>query len=457
MNYRSRSAFKLIEINEKYRLLRPGLTVLDVGSAPGGWSQVISDEVRSDKKNPSCVAVDILPMDPVSGVKFVHGDMNKQEVHDRILEVNKYQKFDLICSDICPEFTGVKFTDHVNLIKLNEITIDFGSKVLKRNGNFVIKTFEGTLQKKFQEGFRKYFKNIHRFKPSSSRSESSELYLVCLGYLENEELKKEAEAISKMSKEEYLEQEKNNALKEYRLAKLNEMTLLEDLDKMKEEIIKKFKIDPETVKVDPKEEEELKKIIEEENEKLHNELYGSAYKPIKAKTFNEFIKDFEKKMKENDDKIRKTMEKEKFDPVEIEEFFQEDVNQQHMKDIANEKMKEAEYIYDKIDQLKTKIEEEDIESVLRDDDEPNKILSKYKRWENILKDVEERHKDSMNDQSEGYTERDKMYHDLGTEEHRYFAGISNLRKKLRKSIDIKSHNIKENEDIFWQKRNRGDK
>lgn len=387
LEYRSRAAFKLIEIHEKYKLLRPGQKVLDVGSAPGGWSQVIAEYTKSTDRNPLAVAVDILDMEDVPGVHFIRGDMTKQDVQDEILNKNNYEKFDLVLSDMCPEFTGTKAADHVNLIQLNETTIDFASKVLKRNGNFVMKTFEGTLQRKLQERIKKYFNKIHRFKPASSRSDSSELFLVCIGYLENEELKKEAEEITKLSPEEFFEKEKTAALKQYKLAKLNELTLLEDLDKMKEEIKAKFKIDPDKIKIDEKEEEELKKTIAEENEILRDELYGRAYKLYKGQSFSKFVEEYQAEMESLDVKLREILKKDKVEMEEYEEFFKQDVDKKHLDEITKNAIQEVDYYQKQIDALSKQITEEEAQELLRMDGKENEILAKYKKWEKIIEDV----------------------------------------------------------------------
>jgi 23S rRNA (uridine2552-2'-O)-methyltransferase len=394
LDYRSRASFKLIEIHQKYKLLRPGQKVLDVGSSPGGWSQIISEYTKSNSKSPNVVAVDILRMEPIEGVHFIQGDMNKGDVMDSIMQKNNYEKFDLILSDICPEFTGQKASDHYNLIRLNEVTTEFAKKVLKRNGNYVMKTFEGTLQRKLQEGIKKYFNRITRFKPSSSRSDSSEIYLVCLGYLENEELKKEADNLQKMKPEEYFENQKTEALKEYRLMKLNELTLLEDLDKFREEIIKKFKIDPEKTKLDPKEEEELTKHIHEENEKMRLELYGRAYKPIKETSISQFVDNYQKEMKEYDEKIKEFLKKDSTSFEEYEEFFNEDVNVKHQEELASNTLKDLDYISQKIMELDNRIQNEEDEDILRGDGKENELLLKYRRWESLLNQVkQEKNKD----------------------------------------------------------------
>jgi 23S rRNA (uridine2552-2'-O)-methyltransferase len=393
LDYRSRAAFKLIEINQKYKLLRPGQKVLDVGSAPGGWSQVIAELTKSSPKKPSAVAVDILRMEQVEGVHFIQGDMNKQQVQDAILEKNNYEKFDLVLSDMCPEFTGTKATDHANLILLNQVTIDFAQKVLKRNGNFIMKTFEGSLQKKLQEGIRKYFKTINRFKPASSRSESSEMYLVCLGYLENEILKKEAEDLAKMTPEEYFENQKKEAIKNYRLMKLNKLTLLEELDKFRDEIMTKYKVDPEKIKVDPKEEAEMAKLIQEENDRLHEELYGRAYKRLpEDMSLTDYVQQYQEEMKQYDEKLREVLKKEQFSQEEIDELLKEDTNEAYQRENAQNQLKDIEYLQQKIESLEKRITDEEAESLLKPDGEENEILSKFKRWENILNDLQEEEK-----------------------------------------------------------------
>jgi len=389
LDYRSRATFKLIEIQQKFKIIRIGQKILDLGCSPGGWSQIAAEYSKSDPKNPGIVAVDLLNMKPLQGVKFIRGDFYKQDIQDDILKHSNYQKFDLVLSDMCPEFTGTKVTDHVNLINLNNETILFIQKVLKRNGILVLKTFEGTLQKKFQDQIQILFNKINRFKPSSSRSESSELYLVCVGYLENEELKKETEKITKMSEEEIFEKNKKESIRAYKYAKLNQFTLLEDLDNMREKIQKTFKIDPETIKMDPKEEEEIKTMIEKENDKLHEELHGRAYKPIKQKNLSEFVENYEKEMKELDERLKAALGKEKVNIDEFEEFFKQDVNQEHMDQLAREKLKDSEFIEQKLEALQKQISEEEAQEMLRADSEPNELLSKYKRWEEILNQVKE--------------------------------------------------------------------
>jgi 23S rRNA (uridine2552-2'-O)-methyltransferase len=366
------------------------MKILDVGCAPGGWSQIILEHLKPTQNNRSnLVAVDILPMDRLQNVSFIQGDMRKSSTFDEILLKNNYEKFDLILSDICPEFTGQKATDHYNLIELNRTTIEFAYKVLKRNGNLVIKTFEGSLQRKLQDDIKKFFNKINRFKPASSRSESSELYLICIGYLESEELIKEAEKIAKMNPKEHFEQEKDKAIREYHLNRLNKYFLLEDLDNQRESIKNKFKVDPEAIKLDPKEEEELRKIINEEEEKVQKELYGDGYRETNARTLAEYTLEYQRELKEYQNKLKAALDKEKINMDEVEEFFKADVEEKHLEDLVNERIRESEFLENKIIALEKQIKEEDAQDLLRPDLKENELIAKYRRWEKVLHQVEE--------------------------------------------------------------------
>lgn len=360
-----------------------------MGSAPGGWSQIISEKIKSDTEKPSVVAVDLLYMDPISGVSFIHGDITEEKVKDKILQRNNFEKFDLVLSDMCPEFKGIKATDHYNLINLNRVCIEFAGKVLKRRGHLIVKTFEGTLQKKLQEEIKKYFNKINVFKPSSSRQESSEVYLICLGYLESEELKKEAEELSKTTPEEFQNKEKDKVIREFKIAKLNKYFLLEELDKMREDIIAKYNIDPEKVKVDEKEEEEMRKILEEEERKEHIELYGHANRLTKANSLFELYDDYRKHFDAHKEKLNELLSKEKIDMTEVEEYLGSDAQMKHLDEITREAAKEYEYLEKTVDSMTNQVEKEEQEEMLSHLGENNEILSKYKSWEKILEEEEE--------------------------------------------------------------------
>jgi 23S rRNA (uridine2552-2'-O)-methyltransferase len=179
--YRSRSSYKLIELNDKDRLIRPGMLVLDLGSAPGGWSQVAGKLVGEKGR---VLATDILPMDPVKNVDFIQGDFTNEEVFNRILEALNGAKPDLIISDIAPNITGIDSADQGTSIYLVELALDMVRRVLKPKGNFVAKVFQGTGSDAYLKDVRRSFEKVSVRKPKASRPRSREVYVVARGFRE---------------------------------------------------------------------------------------------------------------------------------------------------------------------------------------------------------------------------------------------------------------------------------
>ena len=177
--YRSRSSYKLMELNEKDRLIRPGMLVLDLGSAPGGWSQVAGKLVGEKGR---VLATDILPMDPVKNVDFIQGDFTDEAVFNQILEALNGKKPDLIISDIAPNITGIESSDQLTSIYLVELALDMARRVLKSKGNFVCKVFQGTGSDAFLKDVRTSFEKVAIRKPKASRPRSREIYLVATGF-----------------------------------------------------------------------------------------------------------------------------------------------------------------------------------------------------------------------------------------------------------------------------------
>lgn len=175
--YRSRAAFKLLEINKKYQLIKPKYKVLDLGAAPGGWSQVVRDIVG---KQGRVVAVDCLEMKPIDGVEFIHDDLtnvhNKSTIHS--LLGNKIY-FDLVISDMAPNLSGVKVVDQHQSMRLAELSLEIAQEWLKPGGAIIIKLFQGIGFDEFLVLVRKLFKKVIIFKPKSSSGLSREVY--CLG------------------------------------------------------------------------------------------------------------------------------------------------------------------------------------------------------------------------------------------------------------------------------------
>jgi 23S rRNA (uridine2552-2'-O)-methyltransferase len=177
--YRARSAYKLLELNEKDRLFRPGMRVVDLGSAPGGWSQVASRLVGD---RGLVVATDILPMDAVRGVDFVQGDFHEESVMDEVLGRLGGEPVDVVLSDMSPNISGVSSADQAASIYLLELALDMVRRVLKPGGIFVAKLFQGSGSDDYLRQVRKNFDKVTIRKPAASRSRSREVYFVARGF-----------------------------------------------------------------------------------------------------------------------------------------------------------------------------------------------------------------------------------------------------------------------------------
>ena len=173
--YRSRSAYKLIELNDKDRLLRPGQRVMDLGSTPGGWSQVAARAVGTQGK---VLATDILPMDPIANVDFIQGDFTSDSVIKQIHAWLKGEKFDLIISDIAPNLSGIDSADQARSIYFLELALDTVKIALRPGAAFVAKMFQGQGSDEFVKELRKSFGKVSIRKPKASRPESREVYIV---------------------------------------------------------------------------------------------------------------------------------------------------------------------------------------------------------------------------------------------------------------------------------------
>lgn len=176
MGYRSRAAFKLLEIDEKLHLIKSGMTVVDLGAAPGGWSQV-----AAQKKAAKVVAIDLLAMDEMPGVTFFQMDF-MDDAAPETLTTAMGGKADLVLSDMAPNTTGHKQTDHLRIMMLVEAAYDFAVQVLKPNGAFVAKVFQGGAQNELLIRMKKDFQTVKHIKPPASRKESSEQYVVATGF-----------------------------------------------------------------------------------------------------------------------------------------------------------------------------------------------------------------------------------------------------------------------------------
>ena len=175
--YRSRAAYKLIEIDEKYNLLKKNMNVIDLGSAPGSWSQVAAK--RAGPKG-RVIALDLLEMQPIKNVEFVQGDFRDNKVLIEVESKLNNSEIDLVISDMAPNISGIKVVDQSAAIYLNELALEFSCNWLKPNGHLLVKSFIGADFDSFVNSVKPFFKKVLRIKPSSSRDRSSEIFV--LGY-----------------------------------------------------------------------------------------------------------------------------------------------------------------------------------------------------------------------------------------------------------------------------------
>ncbi|GLQ32579.1 23S rRNA (uridine(2552)-2'-O)-methyltransferase RlmE [Litoribrevibacter albus] len=177
--YRSRASYKLIEINEKDKLIRPGMIVMDLGSAPGGWSQIVGPWVGDKGK---VIASDILPMDSLPDVDFIQGDFTEESVFDEIMAVLDDRPVDVVISDMAPNMSGVNATDQYSSMYLVELALDMARQVLKPNGSFCAKVFQGVGYDEYLKDVRSSFNKVMIRKPAASRPRSREVYIVAKGF-----------------------------------------------------------------------------------------------------------------------------------------------------------------------------------------------------------------------------------------------------------------------------------
>lgn len=178
--YRARSVYKLIELNEKEKLIRPGMCVVDLGAAPGSWTQVVREKLagKDGEVRGTIIAMDILPMDPIDGVTFLQGDFREQDVADKLTEIIGDKQVDLVLSDMAPNLSGIAAADAARCLLLNELALEFCLEHLKDNGVFVTKVFQGSGFSQYVETLKKHFKIVLTRKPEASRDSSAEVYMV---------------------------------------------------------------------------------------------------------------------------------------------------------------------------------------------------------------------------------------------------------------------------------------
>jgi len=179
LDYRSRASFKLIQIDDKFKLLKRGAVVADLGAAPGGWLQVAAERVGPKGK---VVGVDLQPIEPLEGVETVQGDMRKEDTVTDMLEALG-GKADVVLSDMSPNISGSYSMDHARSVDLCEHALEFAEKVLKPGGALVLKIFEGDMMADFMKMVKTHFKEVKLYGPEASRASSSEIYIVARDFI----------------------------------------------------------------------------------------------------------------------------------------------------------------------------------------------------------------------------------------------------------------------------------
>lgn len=175
--YRARAAYKLIEIDDKDKLIKPGMTVVDLGSTPGSWSQVVVQRLKGQGR---IIALDILDMHPIAHVEFIQGDFREENVLKQLEQSLNNQKVDLVIADMAPNMSGVKDVDQAGAAYLTELALEFSQDWLKPGGNFLVKVFIGSGFEEIMQTMRQQFEKVVTRKPKASRDRSSEVYLLGL-------------------------------------------------------------------------------------------------------------------------------------------------------------------------------------------------------------------------------------------------------------------------------------
>jgi 23S rRNA (uridine2552-2'-O)-methyltransferase len=176
--WRSRAAFKLTEIDDKDKLLKPGMTVVDLGSAPGSWSQIAAKRVAPGGR---LIGLDLLPMEPVHGVEFIQGDFRDDAVLKALTDAIDGRQVDLVLSDMAPNMSGIGMVDQARVMLLAELTLEFCAQHLKPGGDMLVKVFQGDGFMELRRALQQQFQNLQMRKPAASRNRSAEIYLLARG------------------------------------------------------------------------------------------------------------------------------------------------------------------------------------------------------------------------------------------------------------------------------------
>ncbi len=184
--YRGRAAFKILQLNEQFHFFKAGKRVVDLGCAPGGWSQVAVKMTRSSENDPHVVGMDLLPTAPLPGALFVQMDFTQEGAPEKLQSLLGGHKADIVLSDMAPNTTGMHDLDHMRIMRLLEAAYDFATQILAPGGVFIAKIFQGGTENTFLAEMKRSFSVVRHAKPDASRKDSSEMYVVAIGFKERE-------------------------------------------------------------------------------------------------------------------------------------------------------------------------------------------------------------------------------------------------------------------------------
>jgi 23S rRNA (uridine2552-2'-O)-methyltransferase len=174
-HYRSRAVYKLIEIDDKDHLFKQGQTIIDLGAAPGSWSQYVSEKIGNKGR---LIAIDILPMEPVDNTLFIKGDFTEQSVYEQCLQAMENSRADLVISDMAPNLSGIRAADQARSLYLAELSLELAKSVLKQGGDMLVKVFEGEGIDRYRHDLKEHFGKVIVRKPGASRDDSREFYVL---------------------------------------------------------------------------------------------------------------------------------------------------------------------------------------------------------------------------------------------------------------------------------------
>lgn len=180
--YRSRSAYKLIEIDDKFKILKPNIAVLDLGAAPGGWSQIVAERINIGNARNKIVALDLLEIKPINGVVTLQQDFYDANLPQILQDTIKTRKVNIILSDMSANTTGIRDVDYSRILDLCEHVFNLAKQILRQDGSVVCKIFQGGTEQALLNEIKKNFRTVKHFKPKSSRPESKEMYVVAMGF-----------------------------------------------------------------------------------------------------------------------------------------------------------------------------------------------------------------------------------------------------------------------------------